>query len=1036
MWIPLVLAAAHLAPTLFNEDFESLDPWKAVESTGVSLTITADSGRTGKGMRLDYDYNNRGGYVLAQRTLGKTLPENFEISFWIKADSPRNNFEFKLMDPTGENVWWSNKVAYVWPKQWTRVSFRRRNLPFAWGPKPGAFTDIGDFQIGIAANEGGKGTVWVDDFEIHELPPIGKWTKTLQVDQYGKTADLTKVVEGKAEYDFGLGGPSATFDLGNVVEYGGLHLRWPQARPILKIESSSDGATWRLDGQYSATSKPLDQFIWLPDSQARYLRLSFVAFRGHAVLGKFDLIPIQSGDSATTFLEACAERQPSALVPATMRGEQVFWTVVGAPEGRFETLVNTDGCMELGKAAPMLQPIVNGMFPKGSSLNRSECTLEDKFLPLPIVRQRVGNVDFTTKVFHDPDSDHQVIVEYTLSNRGKRAEAVDFRVLMHPFQVNPPWQFLNSPGGFAPIYKLTATPDGATVNGVRRVAWTHPAEKSGARSWERGEVGFAPDDFPTTPSAEDSNGLASGSWRWSLNLKPGVPVTLSGTVSLTDLDVKPVGSPYEIGVKHQAAVAQWRKLTDGFDVTLPEEGAKLIELTKANLGYVLVNKDGPSIQPGSRSYERTWIRDGSMTSAALLRLGRFEAAKAMVEWYSHYIGEDGWVPCVVDRRGADPVPEHDSHGEYLYLLAETVRFTKDLELAKRYYPLAQKVVENIERLRATRKVGAYLTGTPIERACYGLMPESISHEGYSDKPRHSLWDDFFTLRGLKDAVYLAELLGHAEDGQRYRSMLTEMRGDVRTAIERAQKIHNISFVPGCIELGDGDTTSTSIAFYPVQEDHIVPSGSLEASFEQYWKFFEGRRSGKDKWDGYTPYEIRNVESFLMLGQRERAHQLLDWFRQHSYPKGWNHWAEIVFSNPEKGRWIGDMPHTWVGSELIRAVRNMIVLEKDVDSSLVIGAGIRESWLKPGATIEGKQLTTAYGKLDWKMTPNASGVVVDYALVGQVPPGGVVVAWAYDASREFSGPDGAEPTDIGVRLNLTKGRIIMKRSPVKVTGGSR
>jgi hypothetical protein len=31
----------------------------------------------------------------------------------------------------------------------------------------------------------------------------------------------------------------------------------------------------------------------------------------------------------------------------------------------------------------------------------------------------------------------------------------------------------------------------------------------------------------------------------------------------------------------------------------------------------------------------------------------------------------------VDWRGADPVPEHDSHGELIFAVAEVWRYTKD-----------------------------------------------------------------------------------------------------------------------------------------------------------------------------------------------------------------------------------------------------------------------------------------------------------------------------------------------------------------------
>jgi hypothetical protein len=44
------------------------------------------------------------------------------------------------------------------------------------------------------------------------------------------------------------------------------------------------------------------------------------------------------------------------------------------------------------------------------------------------------------------------------------------------------------------------------------------------------------------------------------------------------------------------------------------------------------------------------------------------------------------------------------------------------------------------------------------------VPESISHEGYASQPRHSYWDNFFVLRGLKDAAAMAAVLG--EDARR------------------------------------------------------------------------------------------------------------------------------------------------------------------------------------------------------------------------------------------------------------------------------
>jgi hypothetical protein len=50
------------------------------------------------------------------------------------------------------------------------------------------------------------------------------------------------------------------------------------------------------------------------------------------------------------------------------------------------------------------------------------------------------------------------------------------------------------------------------------------------------------------------------------------------------------------------------------------------------------------------------------------------------------------------------------------------------------------------------------------------VPESISHEGYASQPRHSYWDNFFVLRGLKDAAAMAAMLGEDAEAERFAAM--------------------------------------------------------------------------------------------------------------------------------------------------------------------------------------------------------------------------------------------------------------------------
>jgi glycogen debranching enzyme len=206
-----------------------------------------------------------------------------------------------------------------------------------------------------------------------------------------------------------------------------------------------------------------------------------------------------------------------------------------------------------------------------------------------------------------------------------------------------------------------------------------------------------------------------------------------------------------VDARLRAVCDGWSREVNRVGLSLPASAAELVNTFKSTQGYILVNADGAGIQPGSRTYERSWIRDGALTSTALLGTGHTERVKAFLEWYAKYQYPSGKVPCVVDSRGPDPVDEHDSTGEFIYVLLKYYRFTGDKAFLERHLDRVVAGVDYIESLRAQRMTDAYKNGPPAMRACYGLVPESISHEGYSAKPMHSYWDSFFVLKGLTDA---------------------------------------------------------------------------------------------------------------------------------------------------------------------------------------------------------------------------------------------------------------------------------------------
>jgi hypothetical protein len=403
-----------------------------------------------------------------------------------------------------------------------------------------------------------------------------------------------------------------------------------------------------------------------------------------------------------------------------------------------------------------------------------------------------------------------------------------------------------------------------------------------------------------------------------------------------------------------------------------------------------MQRDGPAIQPGSRAYARSWIRDGSLTSTALLRMGRPEAARDFLRWFAPYELADGAVPCCVDRRGADPVPEHDSHGELCYLANTYFRYTGDRETAELVWPRVARAAAHIDALRQSRRTGEY--GSGPKRAFFGLLPESISHEGYSDRPVHSYWDDFWALRGLSDAAELAAALGRMEDAKRIRSSLDEMREDVHASIRLVIAEKKLGFIPGSADLGDFDATSTTIALDPCAEASRLPRHELDNTFERYWRDFLARREDRARFGAYTPYEWRVAGSMVRLGRRDRAKALFDFFLGDRRPRAWNHWAEVVFPDVRDPKSMGDMPHGWVGSDFIRAFLDLFAYERVEDGALVLGAGLPTEWLvsETGAGVSG--LRTPWGAIDLWMQADARGLRARIGGAMRVPPGGLVIPW--------------------------------------------
>jgi hypothetical protein len=148
------------AQTITLDDFETISGWKDFKADAVDINISQDEGINRKCIKFTYDFTKGTGYGGIQKFFPIDLPENFEFTFYLKAESPSNNFEIKFLDSTGQNVWWVNNRNYDFPKDWKKIKIKKRHINFAWGPTSDqSLKRIDRIEFTIASFVGGKGTV-------------------------------------------------------------------------------------------------------------------------------------------------------------------------------------------------------------------------------------------------------------------------------------------------------------------------------------------------------------------------------------------------------------------------------------------------------------------------------------------------------------------------------------------------------------------------------------------------------------------------------------------------------------------------------------------------------------------------------------------------------------------------------------------------------------------------------------------------------------------------------------------------------------
>jgi hypothetical protein len=540
-------------------------------------------------------------------------------------------------------------------------------------------------------------------------------------------------------------------------------------------------------------------------------------------------------------------------------------------------------------------------------------------------------------------------------------------------QINSYWQH----GGHAPINAIGIEGRQVQVNDRIYAAFSRDPDAVTVADFDDGDAvrlieGGA---CGTDRSLRSDSGLLSAAFEFVFDLPPGAAAAITVACPMRE-GVAP-DADVTFAAQGKEIARSWKKKIGHRQINVGDP--EMTETVHAQTGLILANMTRTAFRPGPRNYDRVWMRDGSSQALALLWAGYTEAPKAFVEWYAKRIYESGLVPPILDRdgkpyKGFGGDLEYDAQGQFVGIAAEVYRITRDRAFLERILEPVVRATKFIEKLseETNARHGE-------DKRFHGLLPPSISHEGYST-PTYSYWDNFFALSAWRNCRYLASEAGDLETAAYAKAKGEEFAANLAESILIASELMGKGIVASSADRLDIDPTSTSIAFEPCRVEDVLPSGFLQATYDECARYLE-RIGAADYKGSYTPYIVRNLNAFVALRRFEDAFRLLNLMLSHRRPQGWRHWAEVVWNPPRKPEYLGDMPHTWIGAEFVTAIRRMLIRENG--GTLELLRAVPDSWWNADG-IELSELPTAFGAVNLRARRAKSAVTVDLALTGQPP----------------------------------------------------
>lgn len=579
-------------------------------------------------------------------------------------------------------------------------------------------------------------------------------------------------------------------------------------------------------------------------------------------------------------------------------------------------------------------------------------------LPVLIAEWQAGLVHVTSRLFAAGDPDQYDVrnhLRVQIENRSSHAHQVKTYLTIRSF---------GAAGG--PIRSLTTQGDTVLVNGKPLVHMNEPDWRFGAVSYEATQSDISchlrEGNLPSTSEVTDESTWASGALEYCLTLPPNSAQYYDFVFHvhaghwMLDWLQPPTVTDYAAAeadfLHHYRAQMPMR-------LDLPDQRFTDCLAAVLNQLYSFTVGNAPRISP--ITYPLWWMRDCAYVVVALDRAGLHDFARR----------------ACLDAVRTDAMTgfggEADVPGEIIWMLTEHYRQTRDVEFLRTVWPFLKSKADLLVRARHTT--------IPIR-----VSHEFIGHEwglspvtdlfcapasgglivGRMDHHFPTYWVNAFAYLGLKHVAECATVLGL--DGATYATEAAELQ----TALHRHMADPQSGF-----GMNERDLVA---ALWPCEWSN-AENEALREVYDNWWdttRCPDGTYSPERLW---TYFPVGEAHNYLLLGQRERTWQTIEWYFANQSAPGTYGWSEgnrdensaLLLWQRTRGwdrmRWV--TPTGWTLSEMFLLLRDCLLREQG--DELILGEGVPASWMDKPFGVE--NLPTHFGKVSFRYDPQTSTVVV-------------------------------------------------------------